>query len=875
MPTYDRFFIAEKGSLAEAIAKGISDKAYRDKNGGWIAGNDYVYALSGHVLELMYPEELDPSLKIWRFDTLPLPPKFQHKVKEDKPGARKSYSAEKVSHVKKMLQDCNTIVNAGDNDREGQMLVDELLEYLHNSKPVLRIHVSSYEKRDVAQSLSQIKDNKLFYTTYLEALARQRMDYILGLSLTRALTLLGRKKGYSNTLHAGRVKSVALSMLVERDLEIENFKPIDYFTLSVQFKHQNGSFSGRWSPREDQEGMDAEGRLVDKAVAFALAKKLVGSDGMITKLDKGNKADQPPSPFSLTDLVSAAAKKLGFSMDKTNALAQELYETYKITTYPRTDTGYLKTSHFDLAKEIVDTIINNSPELEDTAKLCTYSTKTKWFNDKEAENHHGIIPTRHKLDKNLPDDHRKLYNLICCQFMAQVAGLWKYNSTKIEVKAQDERFTASGKITTEPGWTAILSPDKEDGILPTMQEKDPIKVSNVENKPKKTTPPPKWTDASLAEAMKEAHKYVKNQEYKKKLSETEGVGTEATRANIIKSLIEGGYCNTKNVKSGLELTSTEIAKNLFKLLPDFLKDPGYSALFETELTKIRQGTQTEAYLLKAQETTIYKVLENIKEKLNDKTLSLATGPACPICKSGKLQRRSKKDKSGFYWLCSGYPECKCYCPDLKNKPELSKASLIGDAKPKSEEFACPVCNEDKVLSLENGGGYLQPLEFNGKKFWGCSNFKNNCKTTRPDYQGKPDILYEHSTAPVKMTKDFPCPECNPKGNKEKGGYLQPRSGTKGSFWGCSNYNKEGKEKCTATRPDYQGTPDVNYTHSEKPVASTKNYPCPKCNPKGKNPKGFLQPRKGKTGIFWGCDAFPDCKTIIEDKEGKPAQNKKP
>mgnify|MGYP001198629548 CR=1 FL=1 len=613
-----KLFIAEKPSLGRAIAEFIPG---RKQNGdGYIqCGNDTIVTWCiGHILELAPPEEyLSSSLQNDKgripWDKVPLPVLPQEwKLKP------KKETQSQLRVIQKLLKQATSIVNAGDPDREGQLLVDEVLEYCNNKKPVERIWLAALDEVSVKRALASLKSNTQYHSVKLAAESRQRADWLVGMNLTMAYTVAGGKSGYRGVLSVGRVQTPTLALIVGRDLEIENFKPKDYFVVRGQFNHPNGAFWATWKPKEGMDGLDEEGRLLDKRIADAVAAKVNKKPATIKSFETKDGRQPAPLPFSLSSLQVAASSRYGLSAQQVLDICQALYERHKLTSYPRTDCEFLPESQLSDGKAILAAINANNPSLGALVKGANGSIKSRAWNDKKITAHHAIIPTsERKSAASLNDMEAKVYEMICKQYLAQFYPDRAYKDVKVEVECEQERFAAGGQTTTHPGWKVVFgaeADDLEEGAknqepqqkLPAMKNGDSAPNAQVAIDAKKTQPPKPFTDGTLVKAMTNIHQYVQKPEIKKILKETAGIGTEATRAAIIETLIKRGFI----VKKGKNLLSTATGRAFVKNLPPEITDPGLTGLFEQTLSGIEEGSVPQQKFM--------TMLENFVGKLSGK-----------------------------------------------------------------------------------------------------------------------------------------------------------------------------------------------------------------------------------------------------------------
>jgi len=678
-----RLFIAEKPSVAKAIAGELGST---DKGDGFIAcGTDIVTWCFGHMLEQADPDEYTPDdvprgqsgKKVWRVDELPIiPESWILKPKDD--------AKKQLAVIGKLLKEAKEIVNAGDPDREGQLLVDEVLEHFRNSKPVRRFWVSAQDSVSVKRGLAALKENSTYAGWADAARGRQRADWLIGMNLSRAYTLRAQRGGSRALLTVGRVQTPTLALVVARDREIEAFKAVPYHTIRAVVQHAGGSFAVAWMAREDQAGLDSECRLVDTAVADALVAVVKGQPGIIDTYQQEAKRQNQPLAFSLSDITAVASAKFGYSAEDVLNACQALYETHKLTSYPRTDCAYLPESQHADASRVLEAIKHVNPELACLIDGADPRIKSKTWDDSKITAHHGIVPTMQKGSKAaLSERERNIYDLIVRAYLAQFYPLHEYVQTTVGVEIAGEKFAASGKVVTRNGWRDVYSQadeeaekDEDDNsgtlVLPSMIQGDAVSCTDATRKDAKTKPPARFTDGTLIRAMENIHKFVSDAEHKKMLREGDGIGTSATRASIISELKRREFLAVK----GKQIISTTLGRSVIDALPEVVKSPVLTALYERMLKGVEQGTAALDAFIMRQETFIRDQVE----KANSGAVTIVGGKdaapvsslhKCMACGSG-LSRRPSKKKGQFWWGCSNFPTCKQTYPDLKGRPDYSK-----------------------------------------------------------------------------------------------------------------------------------------------------------------------------------------------------------
>ena len=484
--------------------------------------------------------------------------------------------------ISNLLGEAATVVNTGDPDREGQLLVDEVLEHFRYTGPVQRIWLASLDSRSIQKALATLKDNRDYANLRDSARARSQADWLIGMNATRAMTLRGRESGRDGVLSMGRVQTPTLALVINRDREIAAFTPIDYLVLQARLQHDAGTFSAIFKPSETQPGLDSEGRLVDGATAQGIMDAVRGKNGIITSVTREKKKKPVPLPHCLSSLQKAASSKLGMT-------AQSLYEK-KLTTYPRTDCRYLPEEQFSDAARLI-TALSGISGLEAVTAKADSALKGPVWDTKKITAHHAIIPTGEK-PQSLSVQETNLYLMIAVQYFLQFYPPMSYEAQKIVVSINDTIWEARGRLILEPGWTGVAAEEDEDAkkkepeqSLPPVSSDTPVTCTDVDALKKKTTPPSRFSEGSLIEAMANVHRFVSDAKAKAVLKENEGIGTEATRASILETLKGRGFITA----SGKSLVSTPLGQSLIDMTPDTLRDPVTTAQWEQRLEAITRG----------------------------------------------------------------------------------------------------------------------------------------------------------------------------------------------------------------------------------------------------------------------------------------------
>ena len=697
-------FIAEKPSLGLAIAERLGIKS---KNDGFIEcnGGKVVTWCIGHLLELYSPKDYSEKYISFSLDYLPIvPEKWKSKP------SKKTHKQFNI--VKKLLANANSVIHAGDPDREGALIVDEVLNYCRYSGAKKRLLINDLNPKAVDKALSNMVAHSKTYGMTKSAAARERMDWLVGINLTRAFTV--KSNVQNSVLSVGRVQTAVLAMIVNRDTEIDNFKSKPFFGMTGEFVTKQGAINMKWSEQGAPEDFDNEKRFINKEKIYSLHKNIYCSgNAKVIDVIKEQKITKPPLALSLSELQILCNKKLGYSLSETLDIAQSLYSTHKLTTYPRTDCRYIPTEYLAEAQNTLSVITS---DLEYTDILIDLNYKSRAFNDAEITAHHAIIPTGKKIESKLKEKEKNVYKIICDYFIAQFLGDCVSNTVKYKAgfNLENSMFIATGESIEKEGYRSLID-KKEDRILPPLNIDDELILKNLLVDNKKTTPPQRFTDSSIVKAMVNITPYVKDESVKKLLKEIDGIGTEATRANIIETLLKRGYIERTNKK----LISTDYGKAFYKCLPDSLASPDITAHLEMKLRQIEQNELDIDEYLKEVTSFVKNIISNLPD-VNLPTDSNAI--TCPECKKHQLNKISLKGKTPF-WSCAGYKidECKAIFKDEKGKPNLKTETVI----------VCPTCKSKRLNRINKKGK---------TPFWSCAGyFDKSCFATFNDENGKPLI----------------------------------------------------------------------------------------------------------------------------------------
>ncbi len=711
-------YIAEKPSLARAIAAALPGPY--QKGQGYIRcgkGQDAatVSWCIGHLLEPAEPARYNPAWQKWRLEHLPMfPEKWQL--------APKDSVKQQLKVLESLIRQADTITHAGDPDREGQLLVDEVLRFIGTQVPIQRVLINDLTPNAVAKAIDSPRDNQEFRSLSHSAQARQRADWLYGINLTRFYTLSYQQQGEQGVYSVGRVQTPVLGLVVERDNTIEDFEPKPWYRIEGQFHAREDDadprpFAARWLPDEQfRDHLDEENRLLNRDIAEHIIQEVQGRPGTIVESRFRDRPEPPPLPFSLSALQIEAGRLYRMGAKEVLDTAQNLYERHQLITYPRADSRYLPEEHFNQAGQVMRAVSRVAPELEPLTEQLDISRRSAAWNDKKVDAHHAIIPTsRPTPNGKLTAAEAKIYGLISRYYLMQFAEHAIHREGRLTVNVLEHRFRASETAVARAGWKALEIRRKEEHSeqqkppLPKLDKNEPVICDNAEVKERKTQPPQHFTDATLLSAMTNIARFVADPELRKTLRETDGLGTEATRAAILDTLFKRDYL----FREKRFIRATDKGKALIGALPDSIRTPDRTAAWEATLESIRRGEADPRQFIANLQDEITGFI-NRRPAANDAAPETGENRIhCPKCRAPMVQRDGK---FGAFFACTRYPQCKGTRPLEDSQPEDGT-----NQKP----IPCPHCFSPLVRRR-------------GKKgwFWGCSNFPA-CRQTLDDNNGKP------------------------------------------------------------------------------------------------------------------------------------------
>ena len=684
--------IAEKPSVARDIARVLGAN---QKNGGILEGKNYVVTWAlGHLVTLADPEEYDRKYEKWEMATLPMLPKEMKLVVIRQTG--RQFSVVKTQLFRK---DIGEIIIATDAGREGELVARWILEKAGCHKPIKRLWISSVTDKAIKEGFANLKDGHDYDNLYRAAVARAEADWLVGMNGTRALTCK-----YNAQLSCGRVQTPTLAMIAKREEEIRKFVPKEYYGISLETQDV------KWTWRDEKT---KSFRTFSRERAEQIKGRLENAALEITSVEKKAKKTMAPGLYDLTTLQREANLKYGFSAKETLNIMQRLYENHKVLTYPRTDSRYI-------GKDIVPTIkerlkacgIGPYRKLAGALMNKPVQVNGSFVDDKRVSDHHAIIPTEQfvQLD-HMTNEERKIYDMVVRRFLAVLYPASQYEQVTMEAKAAGETFAASGKVIKSMGWKEVYEGGADDDLedeaddekklkdqrLPEMKTGTRLKILKTSLNTGKTKPPARFTEATLLAAMENPVKFMetRDKEAVKTLGETGGLGTVATRADIIEKLFHSFMME----KKGNEIHITSKAKQLLELVPEDLKKPELTADWEMKLSQIAKGRIRQGDFLHQIRDYTCEIVDEIKTGEGTFRHDNLTNKVCPQCGKKLLAVNGKNSKM---LVCQdrecGYRETisrttNARCPKCHKRMEMY-------VKGKEETFVCQCGYKEKLSALQ-------------------------------------------------------------------------------------------------------------------------------------------------------------------------------
>ncbi len=671
--------LTEKPSVAKDIARVLGCK----KNGnGCIIGDKYIVTWAlGHLVTLADPEAYDAKYKTWRMDDLPMLPNNMKLVVIGQ-------TSKQFKAVSSLLgsNEVDKIVIATDAGREGELVARWIIKKANCKKPMLRLWISSQTDKAIREGFASLKPASQYDNLYRSAQCRAEADWLIGLNVSRALTCK-----HNAQLSAGRVQTPTLAMIVRREEEILRFRPKDYFTVKADF----GGYTALYKDSRNQA------RFFDAAAAQQIADEVRGKRGTLAEVKKVYRFKAPPAAYDLTELQRDANKKYDYSAKQTLSIMQSLYETHKLLTYPRTDSRYITKDVAATLTERLRAIAVGPYKDAATAILRTKPLSTKYIvNDAKVTDHHAIIPTEQYVDLNkLSREERHIYDLVVRRFLAVLSAPFEYDEMQVKITVGKHCFYTKGQAVKSAGWKALydssLSDDEDESddiraqSLPSLSQGAPAFVKEVRVCAGKTAPPARYTEATLLTAMENPTGQVDDGSLRDALKTAGGLGTPATRADIIEKLFDSFYIERR----GKEIHPTSKGRQLIEIVPPDLKSAELTARWEQRLALIAKGSANDKQFIaemRSYATALVSAVKSSEAKYKHdnmtrepcpecgkyllevngkkgkmlvcqdrecgyrKSISVITNARCPECHK-KLEMRGEGDKKSFFCVC-GYRE---------------------------------------------------------------------------------------------------------------------------------------------------------------------------------------------------------------------------
>jgi DNA topoisomerase-3 len=641
-----RLIVAEKPSVGRDIASALGK--HSRKNGALVGSGWTVTWALGHLAELAPPDAYGEQYKKWRLETLPiLPERFKVRVNQK--------TRDQFAVVKGLLRDPSVteVVNACDAGREGELIFAYLYGLSQCKKPVRRLWISSLTPEAIREGFDSLRDGRAMKPLEDAARSRGEADWIVGMNATRAYSVRFGRPG--NVLSVGRVQTPTLKLLVDREKEIEDFKPEKFWTVHARFAREGVTYDGVWFKNK-------QNRLKEKEKAEEIAAKVRGGTGAVRKAEKKTATEKPPLLYDLTELQRNANAKFGFTAERTLRAAQSLYEERKLITYPRTSSRYLSKDMLGSLKKRVEAtgaLPELGPFAEKLLALSKLPINKRIVDDAKVTDHHAIVPTGKKLSGELQPDEARIYDLVSRRFLAVFFPAARFENTTVITEVKKETFLSKGRVVLEAGWRALYpdgvggKKEKEPPVLPPIEVDQEWSVAKVGVKEGETKPPPRYSESALLGAMETAGKFVEDEELRQAMKDS-GLGTPATRAAIIERLIKVGYVE----RDRKVLVPTEKGRALISLLEKSqLSSPELTARWEERLAKMEKGAERRPDFMADIKSFTTSLVEEVRtmdgEKLASPSYSRNREPLgmCPTCGSPVVE--TKKAYSCSAWKTSG------------------------------------------------------------------------------------------------------------------------------------------------------------------------------------------------------------------------------
>ncbi len=770
-----RLIVTEKPSMGRDVAAALG--ATR-RGEGFISGEaDIVTWCVGHLVELDDPQAYDPRFERWRVEDLPiLPDEFKYHPSER--------TLDQFNVIRALLgrEDVSSVVNAADAGREGELIFDLVYTMSGCRKPVERLWISSLTREAIQEGFRNLKPAEEYRGLRDSAHARQRADWLVGINATRAQTVRARRAGHDGVFSLGRVQTPTLALIVERDREIAEFVPKDYFEVVADFRAPGGEYRGRWFGKDGS-------RFDKREDAEAVVKKVEGKTGAVQSVEKKAAKEKPPLLHDLTSLQRAANVRYAFTAARTLELAQSLYEK-KFITYPRTSSRHLSKAVADEIEAHVRAarVGPYAPFIEKILEGGKPKLTSRHVDDKKVTDHHAVIPTKQQIKPDaLSPDEKRIYDLVARRLLAAFYPDAEIERTTVVTEVEGERFITRGTVVLKAGWREVEPPGRggrsgeeskksgeddedESAELPALKAKDPAEVLGAEAQAKQTKAPPRYSESSLLGAMETAGRKVEDEELRLAMKEA-GLGTPATRASIIETLLKRDYV-TREKKS---LVATAKGAALIKMLPSpLLKSAELTGRWEQKLSRMaRREYELDAFMVEVRAMVTELVGQIAGSEVERPAQGSAPArqvprpegaPDCPKCKresrEGFLVER--EGANGKFLACSAGREACGYLSDVPKNAKQRKALL---------QTPCQTCGGAMRLRL--------PREKGKRAFLSCARYPD-CRGAR--WFDEKGALEEPRPEPEQGP---PCLVC-------KTPMLKRGPTSAGSFfWSCPRWRSDG------------------------------------------------------------------------------------
>ena len=684
--------LAEKPSVGREIARvlGCNKKA-----NGYIAGDKYIITWAlGHLVTLAEPEHYGEQYKSWRLDSLPmLPDKMSLKVIPE--------TAKQYQTVKTLLRspETNSVIIATDAGREGELVARWILAKANCHKPLQRLWISSQTDKAIKDGFARLKNGKEYFNLYQSAQARAEADWLVGLNVTRALTCK-----FNAQLSAGRVQTPTLALIARREQEIKDFVPKEYFTV-------NADLGGFFASYRDEKNQTA---IYDRAKAEAVVERIRGTKFRISDIQNTDKRTPPPLLYDLTELQRDANKLYGLSPKETLSIMQRLYENHKVLTYPRTDSRHLTDDIVPTLRErLLSSAVGKYETIARDIIRQKRSIAKSCVNNAKVSDHHAIIPTEQTVSLTaFSAAEKQIYFLVVQRFLTCFYPDYTYRQIKVKLLAGADQFSAAGRVVIDKGWKAVtdLAEDTEEveQILPQLERGQIFHCQSVQLKPGKTSPPSRYTEASLLSAMENPSKFINDKQLKEFLGG--GLGTPATRADIIEKLFSSFYME----KKGHSIIPTSKGLQLIELVPEDLREPLLTAKWEQQLEGIIRGQVDKTEFISGIRRYSGALVSQVKNSAAQYVHDNITRTPCPKCGKMMLQVQGKK---GSMLVCQDR--------DCGTRQNLSMNSNV----------RCPNCHKTmEIYGEAEARTYVCPCGFREKVDYFHKKRKNQDGASKHDTQ---------------------------------------------------------------------------------------------------------------------------------------------